>query len=174
MFVQLVANVTTYLATAGLTAQVLDGIDARDHQVDFGRFPSGRVAFVPAPSMQILEPTHIGEYETSAGLEQRQLFNVLFGFEVSFAGYDINNAERDLAHRHACFDLWEKTAQAMQASYSGAHQWTGARWEDARKYGRHGAELVATLAINLPIFDAGYLSATPDPVPGQPKPVPSP
>jgi hypothetical protein len=174
MFVEIVDVVRDYLTAAGLQAEVVDGIDSRDAQVDFGRFPDGRVAFVPVPGpIAITEPKFIGEGdEDDDGRVRRQLLNVMFAYEVSVAGYDIDNAERDLAHRHACFDLWERVVQAMQAAYYGSHEWTVARWEDARKYGRHGAELVATLTVNLPIFDVTYPTASPEPVAGDPKPEP--
>jgi len=165
MFVQIVEDVRDWFAERHIDAAVVDGVGSRADQTNFGASVN-RVAFEPAADIAIAEPLLIGEDDTA----KRQLLNPLFTYEVSFIGYDKTRPERDLAHRHVCFDLWEATAQALQRSYYGVHEWTGAKWTLDRKHGRHGAELVATLAMNIPLFDVTYETATPAPKPGEPKP----
>jgi len=173
MFVQLVDIVRARLADRGFTdVTVVDGIESRNDQTNFGDGGSAnRVAFVPAADpLEILAPRFIGEGDDGEFGAKRQLFNVNFVFDVFFAGY-VPTSERELDHRRRCFDLWEVVAQEVQRAYWGAHEWTGARWTDTRKQGRFGAELAATLVLNIPIFDTSLTIATPGPVPGLPKPV---
>jgi hypothetical protein len=169
MFLQLVDDVRAALAARGFTEVSVDeGIRARVSQENYGDGSANRVAFVPAVDpMSVVAPTFIGEGD---GVK-RQLWNVLFVYDVAFAGFDADNPERDLAHRRRCFDLWEVVAQAIHADYYGSYEWTSARWTLDRKDGVHGAELVATLVLNIPLFDRADSIASPGPVPGEPKPV---
>lgn len=168
MFVAIVDAVRDWFALREIAAAVVDGIDSRSEQTNFGD-SMNRVAFVPsADPIGIVPPLFIGEGADG----KRQLLNTLFVYEVSFVGYDKARADRDLAHRAVCFDLWEATAQAVQRAYYGVHEWTGAKWTTERQHGRHGAELVATLVLNIPLFDTASPSASPSPKPGDPKPVP--
>ncbi len=170
MFVDIVADVAAWFVLRGLDASVVDGAQSRAAQSNYAG-SANRVAFVPSkePLAILDEPTHIGEDDTG----KRQLLNVQFVYEVSFAGYDSANPERDLAHRHVCFDLFEATVQAVQRSYFGAHRWTSARWdEDTGTQGNHGAELIATLTLNIPLFDIVSPLAAPTPIVGEPKPAP--
>lgn len=169
MFVQIVDDVRDWFALRGIDAAVVDGVGSRNDQTNFGD-SMNRVAFEPAPDVDVTPVMFIGE----DGDGKRQLVNTLFAYEVSFIGYDKARPERDLAHRSVCFDLWEATAQAVQRSYYGVHEWTGAKWTTERKNGRHGAELIATLVLNVPLFDVASQSAAPSPRPGQPKPAPVP
>ncbi len=169
MFVKLIDDVRAWFVLRGLDASVVDGLESRNAQTNFGPGSANRVAFVPASPVEIIDaPRYIGEDDDG----RRQLVNMLFAYEVSFAGYDRDNPERDLAHRHVCVDLFEATAQSLQRSAFGMHQWSAARWEDTRKHGRHGAELVVALTVNIPIFDTASPMAAPAPKPGAPKPVP--
>lgn len=165
MFVQLIDDVRATFLARGITAPVLEGIDARKQQVADAS-PDGRVCFVPMSDIDVEAPRFIGEDDTGV----RQLWNTFFVYEVSFAGYDRRNPERDLAHRKASYDLWEATTQAIHAAYYGNYHWTKARWEDARILGRHGVELVATLTLEVPLLDLASPLAAPKPKPGAPKP----
>lgn len=165
MFVEIVDNVRDWIDLRGIDAAVVDGVGCRNDQTNFGTHLC-RIAFEPIPEVGISPPLFIGENDDGA----RQIVNTLFGFEVSFIGFDKTKQERDLAHRHVCFDLWEATVQAVQRAYYGVHEWTGAKWTLDRKHLRHGAELVATLVLNIPLFDTASPSAAPNPLPGEPKP----
>jgi hypothetical protein len=165
MFVEIVDAVRDWFTLRSIESAVVDGVESRSEQTNFGDYVN-RVAFVPANPVGVAPPLFIGEGEDG----RRQIVNAMFAFEVSFHGYDKTKPTRDLAHRHVCFDLWEATAQAVQRAYFGVHEWTGAQWTTDRKHGRHGAELVATLVLNVPLFDTASPSATPTPMPGLPKP----
>jgi hypothetical protein len=165
MFVEIVDAVRDWIELRAIDAAVVDGLGCRNDQTNFGDHMN-RVAFEPSSDVGVAPPMFIGEDVDG----KRQLVNTLFAYEVSFFGFDKTKPERDLAHRHVCFDLWEATAQAVQRSYFGVHEWTGAKWSLDRKHGRHGAELVATLVLNVPLFDTASQSATPNPRPGEPKP----
>jgi hypothetical protein len=171
MFVQIVDDVRAAFTARGFTEVSVDeGIRARNTQENYGAGSANRVVFVPsADPLEVIPPMRIGESNDDDA--KRQLWNVLFVYEVSFAGYDADNPDRDLMHRRRCFDLWEVAAQAVHASYSGMYAWTSARWNLDRKDGVHGAELVATLTLNIPLSDVGNPHASPAPVPGEPKPV---
>lgn len=165
MFVQIIDDVRATFKARGITADVLEGVDARAQQ--FGdASPEGRVCFVPIQEIEVEAPRFVGEDDTGV----RMLWNTLFGYEVSFLAFDRDQPERDVAHRKACYDLWEATTQAIHAAYNGMYHWTGARWNDSRVYQRHGAELLATLTLEVPLFDLASVLAAPKPKPGQPKP----
>lgn len=172
MFVELVDIVRERFRERGFTdILVVDGINAREQQTNFGSGSANRVAFVPsAQPIAFIPPTRIGEDEH----ERRQLLNAMFVFDVSVSGYDPSNPERDLAHRRRCFDIFEAVVQEVHRAYYGACEWTSARWEDARKDGRHGAELIATLVLNIPLFDRAWAEATPKAVIHSPKTPPQP
>lgn len=168
MFIKIIEDVRAWFATHGVTATVSDGIDAVNAQDNHGLGTANRVVFsASAAPLSFVPIQQIGEDDTG----RRQLANVMFVFDVTISGYDASQPTRDLAHRHKCFLLLEAVVQAAQHAYWGAHSWTSARWEDTRKQGRHGAELVATLSLNIPLLDQQWESATPEPIPGEPKPV---
>lgn len=174
MFVEIVDIIRQRFAERGFTeVTVVEGQESRNAQANFGAGSANRVAFVPAKEpIAIIPPTFIGEGDLDeAGEARRQLWNMMFKYEVSFAGFDANNPERDLAHRRKCVDLFEVTTQEIQRAYHGAYGWSSATWADEKKHVRHGAELIATLTINVPIFDISSKAAIPGAVPGQPKPV---
>lgn len=169
MFVQLVDDCRTYFAARGIDAIVDDGIDARAAQTNYGPGTANRVVFEPSEDpMEILAPLRLGEDDTGA----RQLINPIFVFNVYVAGFDPNANGRDLLHRRACFALWEAVVQSVQRSYYGVAEWRSARWSLEKRHVVHGAELVATLALNIPLFDVASAIAMPTPKPGAPKPVP--
>lgn len=172
MFVEIIADVRDYFEEREIDAEVAEGAAARNNQPDFGEYPDGRVTFVAVSPLGVAEPQFIGEPDNEG--TPRAILQTTFVYEVSFAGYDQASPERDLAHKRHCYGLWEATAQILQKKHWGRHQWTGARWEDERKLGRHGAELIATLELSVPLFDVSSESATPSPLPGAPKPPPPP
>lgn len=165
MLVQIVDDVRRWFINHGITAAVDEGVEARNEQLNHQG--AGRVVFAVANPIESIAPTHIGEDDSA----RRQLLNALLPINVYFAGFDWSQAGRDFAHRRVCLALWEATVQAVQFAYHGAHSWGAANWSDPRKELRHGAELVATLTLNVPLFDVGGVFATPTPVPGDPKPV---
>lgn len=118
--------------------------------------------------MRITDPIRIGEGDD----DKRQLWNLMFVFEICVAGFDSTRPASDFAHRAQCLELLEATIQGIHKVHWGGYTPTSARWVDDRTHGRHGAELVATVTFNLPIFDAGTLRATPNPVLSHPKPAP--
>lgn len=170
MFIKLIDDLRTAFAAREFDeVEIVEGIESRTEQSNYGDGSANRIAFVPAKDpMQIVPPAFIGDGDDT----RRQLFNVMFPFDVSFAGYDADNPERELAHRRKCFDMFEVTAQEVQRLYFGAHSWTSCAWNDDKKHIRHGAELIATLVLNIPIFDRSWAIGTPAPKPGEPKPVP--
>lgn len=166
MFVEIVDIVRQRFKDRELPISVVEGIESRNAQIEDG--PQNRVAFVPsAQPIPIVAPMFIGEGDE----EKRQLWNAKVAYDVSFNGFDESNPDRDLAHRRRCLDLFEVTAQEIHRAYAGQEEWSSARWDDSKKHVRHGAELVATVTLNIPIFDIPYASATPRGVPNQPKPV---
>ncbi len=169
MFLAIVDQVAARFVERGFTDVVVaSGIDARNEQLNYGTDNASRVVFVPsADPMAIVPPTMIGDNDDDD--PKRQLLNVLMTYEVSFAGFD-KTTDRDLAHRRRCFDLFEVTAQEIHRAYYGAYTWTSARWEIPRKSMSHGAELIASLTLNIPIFDIPSSEAAPAPLPGEPKP----
>lgn len=166
MFVAIVDAVREWFEEREIDSAVVDGVGSRNDQTNFGDSMC-RVAFEPAEDIGIADSImFIGEGEDG----RRQLANPLFVYEVSFVGYDKARPERDLAHRSVCFDLWEAATQAIHRAYYGMYAWTGAKWTKDRQHGRHGAELVARLELNIPLFDVAYATASPSPLPGDPKP----
>lgn len=175
MFLKILDDLrAAFIARDFTEVEIAEGIESRNEQSNFGAGSANRIAFVPAKDMQIIPPTHIGDQDVEGDPERvkRQLFNVMFAFDVYFAGFDADHPERDLAHRRKCFDIWEVTAQEIQRLYAGAFEWSSPQWNDDKKHIRHGAELVATLVLNIPIFDRDWVIAKPSPKPGEPKPVP--
>lgn len=176
MFLQIVETIRTRFAARGLNnISIVDGLASEVQQANFGGGGANRVAFVPATDIAIIPPTRVGE-DTDGS--PRQLLNTLFTFEVHIAGWDSDNPDRDLAHRHKAYDIWELVVQEVQLAYGGAIEWTGARWNLDKKHLPFGAELIATLVINVPLFDVRYVPATghakyPEPKPGlNPPPIP--
>ncbi|MBX3205110.1 MAG: hypothetical protein KF764_08570 [Labilithrix sp.] len=167
MFVAIIDAVRQGIAARGIVGVTVDeGAEARVAQPVSGEL--GRIVFVPAPSpISFIPPTRIGDDASG----RCQLWNTLFVFEVCFAGYDADAPTRDLAHKRRCYDLLELATQEIHRVYDGSYEWTSATWTDERKHGRHGAELVATLVLNIPLFSTPYPFAEPVPVPGAPKPV---
>lgn len=169
MFVAIVDAVRDWFELRGIDCTVVDGVESRNDQTNFGDSVN-RVAFVPAEDVGIAESVafvgEMGEGESA----RRQLVNPMFVYEVSFEGYDKARPARDLAHRSVCFDLWEAATQAIHRAYFGMYAWTGAKWTKERLHGRHGAELIARLELNIPLFDVAYAIASPSPLPGEPKP----
>lgn len=157
----------TWFTAIGLDSAVVEGAEARAAQDNYGPGTANRVVFAVAPDVEIVPPRMIGEDDTGT----RQLLNANVAIEVSIAAYDASAPERDLAHRALCLAIYEKVVQGVQRAYWGGHEWRGARWNDTRKHGLHGRELVALLVVNVPVHDAGDVLATPSPVPGEPKPV---
>lgn len=169
MFLQIVDTIRQRFIARGFTEVSVDeGIESRNAQSNFGAGGANRVCFVPSSDpWPVIAPTFIGEADD----DKRQLLNVMFVYDVSFAGYDADHPERDLSHIRKCFDIFEVTAQEVQLAYSGAFAWSALKRTTDKKHITHGAELVAKLTLNIPIFDLTYVSASPTAVPGQPKPV---
>lgn len=164
MFLKLVDDVRAAFAARGFDRIVVDeGIDARNAQTNFGAGGANRVVFSPAPDpLGFAPPMYIGEGDADgSGLARRQLWTMVYAFEVCVAGYDSEQPARQLAHQHVCVDIFEIVVQEVHRSYAGQYEWRGARWDDARKQGRFGAEFVATLVLNIPLFDAPSVAVTP-------------
>jgi hypothetical protein len=160
MFLQIVDIVRARMALRDNTISVEEGIEGRAHQPN--TTGANRITFTPKEDIGVgFEQHRMGEDEDTS----RQLLTTLFMFDVAIAGYDASNPERDLAHRHKCYDLWEMVVQEVQAAYPGASQWTAAKWNIPAIHLAFGAELIATLAINVPLFDYPQVSATPQPLP---------
>jgi hypothetical protein len=169
MFLAIVDTVRARLTARGFTDIVVDeGIEARIEQSNFGAGGANRVVFTPAPEIEIIPPMRIGE-DTDGG--PRQLLNTLFTYEVAIAAHDPDQPERDLAHRHKAYDIWELVVQEVQLAYPGVSAWTAARWSLEKRHLVFGAELIATLVINVPLFDVRSGIGYPSAKPGAPKPV---
>lgn len=150
-FQQVVADVRAFFLARGITAEVDVGWKARAKTTNQGPGSANRVVFTPVSSLTPIAPTHIGnDFERPA----RQLLNVLFQYEVSFWGFDAaDDGENDLLHIAKCVELFEATEQAIHRSHYGTYEWGAMRWTDTVKHVVHGAELIAPITINLPIFD---------------------
>lgn len=159
MFLKLIDDVRARFIVRDLTeVEIAEGTNARDQQANMGHGSLNRVAFVPVSDMTFLPPTHIGENDEG----HAQIVNMLFVFEVGCAGFDADNPERELAHMRKCVDIFEAVVQEVKRAYWGVHEWSAARWENKRKDGRHGAELVARLTLNIPLFDIASQIVTPE------------
>ncbi len=173
MFSQIPTIVRDYLATVAeyedVTVDV--GPGAREAQDNFAPEGSNRVVFTTVPTLGVAEPQFIGEEVDEDGeYKPRQLATVVYRFDVSISGFDIDRPDEDLAHQQVCFDVWELTVQAIQHGYAGQHAWVDPRWVTERKYARHGAELVVGLTLNIPLSDAKSRHVTPVGRPEAPKP----
>ena len=174
MLMQLVDDVRAALTTRfGTDVFVDEGIRARNTQDNFAKNTPNRVVFEPSEDMEVLEDVlRIGEGDADEDNDcKRQLLNVMFAFDVSIIGYDAIHPSRDLAHRRRCFDIWEVVAQEVQRDYGGVSKWISAKWNLNRKDGVYGAELIAGLVMNIPLFDIDWRVVVPAGVPGEPKPV---
>ena len=164
-FARIVEDVREYFAERGLTAVVDVGWKARAETNNQGEGSANRVVFTPvSPISPLPAVSHPG-----SGPEQpaRQLLNILFTYEVSCWGFDPDDGgENDLFHIGKCIDLLEAVVQAVWRKHHGQVTWGAMRWTDTVKHVRHGAELVATLQLNVPLFDAAdmYHPASPVPV----------
>lgn len=168
MFQRIVDDVREYFAAHDVTAFVDEGPEALVAQDNYGPGTSNRVVFVASKDpIAFAAPIQIGEDEDL----HRQLCVTRFLFDVHIAGFDPDQP-RDLAHRGVCYALLEQTVRAIHGAYWGNLEWLGASWNDARRHARHGAELVATFTLNVPLFDTKSALAHPDPKVGTPKPVP--
>jgi hypothetical protein len=169
MFTLVADIVRDWAAARGFGSEVVvdAGPEARNQQLNFA---AGFERIVVAPSeapMQVVPAMRIGEDDDG----RRQLLNVMVPLEVVFTAFDETQPYVHTAHEAQCFALWELAAQAMQHAYFGVHEWSSPKWSQPRKHMSHGAELVVTLSLNVPLFDVESPSATPSPVPGEPKPV---
>jgi hypothetical protein len=99
-------------------------------------------------------PMPVGEIDVSDLEVARSLTTVTFFFRVAIAGYDAAYPMRDMAHRQACVQIFQLVAQQVQAFAPGQHRWPSAKWTNERKQGQFGRELVATLALDIPIVDS--------------------
>lgn len=170
MFRAIVDHVRDWLVSHDVTAHVDEGREALVAQDNYGPGTANRVVFVAAKDpIPLIPPTQMGEGEAEDGSARRQLANLMFAFDIHVAAFDPSG--RDLAHRGAALDLAEKVVQGMHHAAWGLIEWRPWRWNDERTHGRHGAELVVSFAINLPLFDVADKIATPSPRLGQPKPV---
>ena len=178
MFSEIPTIVRDYLATVAeyedVTVDV--GPGAREAQDNYPAEGSNRIVFTTVPNMGFGQPQFIGEEITGDGDEEpyeykpRQLGTVVYRFDVSISGFDLNEPENDLAHQQVCFDIWELAVQALQSGYAGQHEWVDPRWTADRKYQRHGAELVVGLTLNIPFSAAKSRHVTPVGRPKAPKP----
>ena len=163
MFVQIVDDVRDYLTKVrGMNVVVDVGVEARPMQTNFAHGGANRVVFTPANDIEIIPPIFIGG-------NPRSLLDTKFIYDVAFAGYDAVN-KADIYHRRICYDLWEAVEQAIQCAYCGEYEWRGAQWSLERKHITFGAELIATLALNIPLRDLEYQAVKVGPIPGEPKP----
>ncbi len=164
MFLQLVDDVRAAFAARGFDqVEIADGIDASNAQTNYGSGGANRVVFRPAPDpIGFSPPKYIGEGDEDAeGASRRQLWTMAYAFEVAIAGYEPAFPERQLAHQQACVNIFEIVVQEVHRAYAGQYAWTSARWDDARKQGRFGAEFVATLTLNVPLFDSASVPRRP-------------
>lgn len=165
----IVANVVRdWVVERGLADDIVvdAGPESRNQQLNYSK-GFERIVVVPSEApMQVTPPMRVGEDESG----RRQLINVVVPVDVVFSAFDESQPLVHTAHEKQCFDLWEVAVQAMQREYHGVHEWTGPKWSQPRKHMSHGAELVVTLLLNVPLFDIESVSATPRPIPGEPKP----
>lgn len=162
MFVNIIDRVRLAFRDRGFDGIVIDeGPDARNAQTNFGAGGSMRVVFAPsAEPFGFAAPTSIGEGAADElGESRRALMQTAFVFDVVIAA--VSPKARFVEHQRRCFDIFEIVVQEVHRAYYGQAQWTSARWNLDRKVGAFGAELVATLAINIPIFDAPCVVKTP-------------
>jgi len=163
MFVRIVDDVRNFLKNVrGMDVVVDAGVEARPMQTNFGKGGAKRVVFTPSNDIQIIAPIFIGD-------NPRHLLDTKFIYEVAFAGYDPEN-KSDIYHRHICYDLWEAVTQALQRAYAGQYEWLNAQWSVERKHIIYGAELIATLSLNIPLSDLKSPEVIVGPRPGEPKP----
>jgi len=161
MFERIVGIVRDRFRERQLEYEIVGGIDSRNTVPD-GPGGSNRVAFVPLKDGEFTPPIFIGEGDPDAdGNVARQLFTMPIGFDVCCAAFDAETPDDDIANRAACVRLFQAVAQEVHRAYAGQYGWDGFSFDDARKLGRFGQELVARLVMNIPIFDTPWATATP-------------
>jgi hypothetical protein len=139
-------------------------------QDNYGPGTGNRVAVVPTEGpYELKEATHIGESIVDGVAQPRQLVDMMVSLEIHFAGYD-QTADDDLLHMRQAVGLLEAVVQALQHSYYGAYDLSDPTLNMDKKHLRHGVELIATLTINVPLFDVVSSAAVANPKPGEPKP----
>ncbi|AKV03190.1 hypothetical protein AKJ09_09853 [Labilithrix luteola] len=169
MFVKIVDDARAWFAAQGIDAPIVEEVEELVAQDNYSPTTSNRVAFVTASNLDIIAPTQVGDGDDGEG---RQLSNLDYAFEVHIAGFDPDSPTRMLAHRRVCIALLEALEQSFVRSASGLYALGTGEWNDERKHGRHGAELIVPLKINVPLSDVDSATAHPAPKPGAPKPVP--
>lgn len=148
-----------------LPIEIVEGREALNEQLNYG--VGGRIAIydVEEPG-SVAPPMRIGD----DGDDRRELWTITTPLGVSIVGYDAELPSRYFAHRDRALAVWELLAQEVQRLCPGAHSWASWGWNTKRKHGAHGAELNATLFVELVLRDVASDSAFARPRPGAPKP----
>lgn len=167
--VALLDTLRARFAARGLTGiEIVEGREALNEQGNYGAGQTNRIAFYePEEPGDVAPPFRIGDDDE----HRRRLLLVTAPLAVAFAGYDADRPSRYLAHRDRCLELWELTAQELQLELAGVHRWGGWKWNTTRKHGAFGAELIASLSIDLEFRDVDADASPARPRPGAPKPV---
>lgn len=167
------ARVQAFFAAQGEATQVTAGWGERAKQ---SHVPgtANRVTFA-LKSLSPIPPTHLGDDFDELGVgAPRQLGDVLLGFEVSITGYDpADGGQNDMRHAARCLWLYQRLWQALQHLYTGMFVLGEGTANDAVKNVRHGAELLVSLQINVPMHDVDVVFHKPvAPVPNKPSELP--
>lgn len=155
MFDQIVDIVRQRFADRGLSYEIVSGIASRNAYPD-GPGGSNRVAFVVVPEGEFTPAMFIGEAPDDSGDVARQLFTMPIGFDICCAAFDPDAFEDDIKNKAACVRLWEKVAQEIHRAYAGQYGLVSYKFDDERKQGRFGSELVVRLVMNVPINDVSW------------------
>lgn len=156
MFDRIVDIVRAGFRDRNLEYEIVSGIDSRN-AVPQGPGGSNRVAFVVVPEGEFEPPQHIGEADAPDGEDvARQLFTMPIGFDIYMASFDPNAHEDDIKNKASCVRLWQCVAQEIHAAYAGQYGLVSFKFDDERKQGRFGAELVVRLVMNVPISDTPW------------------
>ena len=156
MFERIVDIVRDRFAERNLSYEVVGGIDSRNASDNFGPGGSNRVAFVVVPEGEFTPAMFIGDAPDDSGDVARQLFTMPIGFDICCATFDPDALDNDIKNTAACVRLWEKVAQEIHRAYAGQYGLVGFKFDDERKQGRFGAELIVRIAMNVPINDAPW------------------
>lgn len=153
----------------GLDVEIFEGREALVGQMQSGSAMNSRIAIYDLDDAgSVEEPTRVGEDDEDSN--RRPLWRATTPLGVAIVGFDANQPDRYFAHRDRCLVLWEALAQEVWRLASNVHRWASWSWNTKRRHGAYGAEITATLLLELVLRDVSNDSIVARPKPGAPKP----
>lgn len=157
----MVTDVQAYFTANSVTANVSLGWRERTKQVNQGPGRANRVVFTPSDESgaggEIVAPQHVGPqfFGTAPNtISARALFDWERLVTVSVWAVDTTSPADEGKQIEAVEDLFEWVVRAVQYSRKDTALWGSVKWTVAPTELMFGRELVASLTLRHPLFDA--------------------